>query len=78
LSTTPTLAATEWPDFSHAGYGGTVIPDVAVKVVVVPTAGDATARIQSAIDHVATLAVNESGTRGAVLLPLADTPSRGN
>src|SRR5262245_46923463 len=55
------------PDFSHAGYlgGDATIPDVPVRVVVTPVAGDNTARIQAAIDYVASL---PSDQRGAVLL----------
>jgi len=55
------------PDFSHAGYagGGVRIPDVPARAVVAPAPGDATARIQAALDHVAALPLAE---RGAVLL----------
>jgi hypothetical protein len=58
------------PDFSHAGYmgGGVAIPDVPVKVVVPVAGGDATARIQSAIDFVSGLPADEHNVRGAVLL----------
>jgi hypothetical protein len=57
-------------DFSHAGYGGggVPIPDVPVRVVVTPAAGDNTARIQAALDYVAALPADEHGLRGAVLL----------
>ncbi|WP_242692044.1 DUF6298 domain-containing protein [Aridibaculum aurantiacum] len=44
------------------------IPNVAVKVVVPVTKGDATARIQSALDLVASLPADANGFRGAVLL----------
>ena len=44
------------------------IPNVAVKIVVPITAGDATARIQSALDYVASLPLDANGFRGAVLL----------
>src|SRR5947209_19245809 len=45
------------PDFSHCGYGGggVAIPDAPVRVVVPPAEGDATARIQAAIDYVSGL-----------------------
>jgi len=58
------------PDFSSCGYGGGdwEIPVAPVRVVVVPVAGDETARIQKAIDYVATLPSDADGIRGAVLL----------
>lgn len=58
------------PDFSNAGYmgGGFPIPDVPVKRVVEPQAGDDRARIQGAINEVAALPMDENGFRGAVLL----------
>jgi hypothetical protein len=59
------------PDFSTAGYagGGVAIPDVPVKMRV-EAAGDqdATARIQSAIEDMSKLPLDENGIRGAVLL----------
>jgi hypothetical protein len=57
------------PDFSHAGYGGgAVIPDVPVRVVVPPGAGDNGPRIRAALDSLAKLRPDASGLRGAVLL----------
>jgi hypothetical protein len=58
------------PDFSSAGYEGNdkPIPDAPVRVVVSPAQDDETARIQRAIDHVASLRVDANGVRGAVLL----------
>ncbi|HEY0945763.1 MAG TPA: DUF6298 domain-containing protein [Opitutaceae bacterium] len=58
------------PDFSAAGYGGGGVPLPAcpVRVVVTPIDGDDGERIQRAIDHVATLAPDAQGLRGAVLL----------
>lgn len=58
------------PDFSYCGYKASeqAIPNVPVKVVVPFTKGDATLRIQSALDYVAALPVDENGFRGAVLL----------
>jgi hypothetical protein len=58
------------PDFSHCGYAGAerTIPDVPVQIVVAPAAGDDGARIQSAIDRLAQLPLDEGGFRGAVLL----------
>src|SRR5215210_1702340 len=54
-------------DFSNCGYmGGDIeVPSVPVCVVVPQKDGDATTRIQAAIDHVASLPANQ---RGAVLL----------
>ncbi|WP_345953453.1 DUF6298 domain-containing protein [Mucilaginibacter sp. PAMB04168] len=58
------------PDYSYAGYKASeqAIPDVAVKVVVPVKAGDATLRIQAALDYVASLPIGKDGFRGAVLL----------
>ena len=58
------------PDFSSCGFAGgdKPIPDVPVRVVVSPIAGDETARIQEAIDYVASLPADSNGGRGAVLL----------
>jgi hypothetical protein len=58
------------PDFSHCGYasGDKPIPDVPVRVVVAPQAGDGTKRIQAAIDYVASLTPDTNGLRGTVLL----------
>ncbi|MBD0287582.1 MAG: ABC transporter permease, partial [Flavisolibacter sp.] len=58
------------PDFSYAGYraGEAPIPDVPIRVVVPVTKGDATVRIQSALDYVASLPADKDGVRGAVLL----------
>jgi len=58
------------PDFSTCGYAGQdrPIPDAPIRIVVAPQPGDATARIQRAIDHVASLAPDTNGLRGAVLL----------
>jgi hypothetical protein len=58
------------PDFSYCGYKASEqpIPTVLVKVVVPVTKGDATLRIQSALDYVASLPVDANGFRGAVLL----------
>ncbi|PTY05091.1 hypothetical protein DB347_16560 [Opitutaceae bacterium EW11] len=66
-----TLAAQQpATDFSHAGYGGggVPIPVVAGKVEVVPAEGDATARIQAALDAVAAMPADDRGFRGAVVL----------
>ncbi|XOK61238.1 discoidin domain-containing protein [Paenibacillus elgii] len=57
-------------DFSNAGYmgGGVQLPDVQARVAVEPGEGDATARIQQAIDQVSQMPVGLDGFRGAVLL----------
>jgi hypothetical protein len=58
------------PDFSYAGYrsGEQPIPDVPVRVIVPVQKGDATLRIQSALDYVASLPLDKNGFRGTVLL----------
>lgn len=58
------------PDFSFCGYAQSEkdIPDVPVKVIVRSKEGDATQRIQAAIDYVGKLPADASGFRGAVLL----------
>lgn len=58
------------PDFSYCGFEKSEkpIPFVPVKVVVAPLQGDATGRIQSALDYVAGLPADAQGVRGAVLL----------
>ncbi len=58
------------PDFSFAGYkaGEEAIPNVPVKVRVPYKTGDATLRIQSAINYVSSLPLDKTGFRGAVLL----------
>ncbi|HVW14725.1 MAG TPA: DUF6298 domain-containing protein [Mucilaginibacter sp.] len=59
------------PDFSYCGYMASdePIPDnVPVKVVVPIKKGDATSRIQTALDYVASLPADRNGFRGAVLL----------
>ncbi|GAA4496713.1 DUF6298 domain-containing protein [Hymenobacter ginsengisoli] len=58
------------PDFSYCGYraGEVAIPTAVIKVTVPAQAGDATARIQAALDYVARLPLGKDGLRGAVLL----------
>nr|WP_305121178.1 DUF6298 domain-containing protein [Pedobacter xinjiangensis] len=70
LQYTPDEKGNRIPDFSYAGYkgGDEAIPFVPVKVTVPYRAGDATLRIQSAIDYVASLPMDKNGFRGAVLL----------
>jgi hypothetical protein len=70
LAYTPDARGNRIPDFSHCGYAGgnRSIPAAPVRVVVASQAGDSTARIQMAIDHVASLGADSNGIRGAVLL----------
>ncbi len=58
------------PDFSHVGYqyGDDSIPDVPVKIELIPVDGDDGSSIQAAIDLVEALAPDENGFRGAVLI----------
>ena len=67
---TPDALGNRIPDFSYAGYmaGEKTIPALPVKVVVPPLNGDATLRIQSALDYVGALPLDQNGFRGAVLL----------
>lgn len=57
-------------DFSSCGYKASEvkIPQVPVKVVIPEIQGDATAKIQAAIDYIANLPLDENGFRGAILL----------
>lgn len=66
----PDSLGNQVPDFSYAGYraGAAAIPDVSIKVIVPAMAGDATRRIQAALDYVASLPAGANGMRGAVLL----------
>lgn len=70
LNYTPDDRGNRIPDFSYCGYmaGGQAIPEAVVKVVVPVKDGDATLRIQSALNYVATLPLGKDGLRGAVLL----------
>jgi hypothetical protein len=70
LSYTPDSLGNRIPDFSYCGYKASEarIPDAVVKVVVPAVTGDATLRIQSAIDYVSKLPLDKNGLRGAVLL----------
>lgn len=70
LRYTPDSLGNRIPDFSFCGYkaGEQAIPDVAVKVVVPASDGDATLHIQSAVDYVSKLPADAQGMRGAILL----------
>jgi len=58
------------PDFSNCGYAGADrdIPNIPVRITVVPDEGDDGERIQAAIDAVGRLPLGNDGFRGAVLL----------
>ncbi len=58
------------PDFSYCGYMASekAIPNAPGRVVVPVKKGDATLRIQAAINYVASLQPDKEGIRGAVLL----------
>ncbi len=65
-----TVTGDRVPDFSYCGYKASEeeIPFIPVKVIVPEIKGDATHAIQSAIDRVAEMPLDEKGFRGAVLL----------
>ncbi|MGB3005081.1 MAG: DUF6298 domain-containing protein [Chitinophagaceae bacterium] len=67
---TPDSLNNRIPDFSYCGYKASEqsIPNVDIKVVVPIAKGDATYRIQSALDYVSSLPLDANGFRGAVLL----------
>ena len=67
---TPDSLGNRIPDFSYCGYKASeeAIPDVPIKVSVPLKPGDATSRIQAAIDYVSKLPLDANGFRGAVLL----------
>lgn len=58
------------PDFSFAGFrgGGISLPEVPEATRISPSGGDDTARIQQALDKLATLPLCAQGYRGAVVL----------
>ena len=58
------------PDYSYCGYmfSEQPIPNIPVKVIVPVTKGDATGKIQAAIDYVSSLPLDKNGFRGAILL----------
>jgi hypothetical protein len=67
---TPDERGNRIPDFSRCGYmgGGVALPDVPVRMEIAPEAGDATRRLQAAIDRVSALPLDERGFRGALLV----------
>jgi hypothetical protein len=66
----PDCAGTTIPDFSNAGYmgGGVPIPDVPVRAELSPVAGDNTSHLQTAINQLSNLPLDQNGFRGALLL----------
>lgn len=70
LAYTPDALGNQIIDFSYSGYmaGEKAIPTAIVKVVVPVKEGDATLRIQSAINYVSKLPIGKDGLRGTVLL----------
>ena len=60
------------PDFSNAGYrgGGVPLPHVQSKVIVWPTSGDNSDRLQKVIDSVSALPIDAYGFRGTILLKI--------
>lgn len=67
---TPDAQGNRIPDFSYAGYqaGNLEIPNIEAKIKVPIKSGDATQRIQNAIDYISALPLNKDGFRGAILL----------
>jgi hypothetical protein len=57
-------------DFSTAGYAANEkpIPTAPIRVVVAPSKGDETGRVQQALDYVASQPLDANGFRGTVLL----------
>jgi hypothetical protein len=70
LNYTPDSLGNRIPNYSYCGYksGNEAIPFVPAKIYVPLVSGDATDRIQAAIDYVSSLPLDKSGFRGAVLL----------
>lgn len=58
------------PDYSHAGYNGGVgdIPNVPAVIELNPVNGDNSKQIQDALNNIASMAPDDNGIRGAVLL----------
>ena len=77
---TPDERGNRIPDFSRCGYmaGGVALPDVPVRLQVSPGAGDATERLQTAIDRVSALPLDARGFRGALLLRKGRYPIAGS
>ena len=80
LAYTPDAQGNRIPDFSYCGYMASEkpIPTVEAKVFVKNLKGDATQRIQTAIDFVANLPLDNNGFRGAVQLDKGQFEVKGN
>ena len=70
LQYTPDSLGNQVPDFSYCGYAASEkkIPSVGAIVFVPLAKGDATFRIQSAIDYLSRQPLDKDGFRGAVQL----------
>lgn len=67
------------PDFSHAGYKNreSPLPEISVAKTIGPIAGDNTAHIQTALDEIGALPLDDNGYRGALLLEPGNYEIRG-
>lgn len=76
ITYTPDSLGNRIVNFSYCGYKASEapIPTVPIKVVVPVAKGDATQRIQAALDYVASLPLDGNGFRGAVLLQKGTYP----
>jgi hypothetical protein len=79
ITYTPDSLGNRIVDFSFCGYKASEapIPAVPVKVIVPVAKGDATQRIQAALDYVGSLPIDADGFRGAVLLQKGTYPVSG-
>jgi hypothetical protein len=79
ITYTPDSLGNRIVDFSFCGYKASEvpIPTVPVKVMVPVAKGDATQRIQAALDYVGSLPPDANGFRGAVLLQKGTYPVSG-
>jgi len=69
MSYIPDVRGNRIPDFSGVGYrGGASLPDVPTVLELEPQPGDATRRIQGAIDEVSARPPDANGFRGAIEL----------
>ena len=68
------------PDYSYCGYKASeeLIPNVPIKLVISETDEDATLLLQSAIDYVSSLPLDENGFRGTILLKEGIFKIKGN
>ncbi|PWK27565.1 hypothetical protein LV89_01456 [Arcicella aurantiaca] len=80
LAYTPDTQGNRIPDFSYCGYKASEqpIPTIETKVFVKSQKGDATQKIQSAIDFVSNLPLDKNGFRGAVQLDKGQFEVKGN